>query len=56
MTWLLMPGIVLQISGMALFAWSMGEQRAARGIVLLALSTIIYTCGAVLIFNAGAPP
>lgn len=56
MGWMLIPGIVFQVVGMALFALSMAQQRAVKGAALLAGSIIIYICGATLIFNSGASP
>lgn len=56
MSWLLIPGIVMQVGGMALFGLSVSEARVKPGALLLVAAILVYTIGATLIFKAGAPP
>jgi uncharacterized membrane protein YwaF len=53
---MLIGAIILQIIGMCLFALSVGQETAKRGIPLMVAAILVYTIGATLIFNAGAPP
>ncbi len=56
MSWLLVPGIVMQIGGLALFGLSVAEVRMKPGALLMVAAFLVYTIGATLIFKAGAPP